>query len=111
MEGFYLAYLTGKAGSNVAVFVIRGNVIVGVDGGGMSYDGSVEPNQDGSGYICKVVYVIPAGIALLTGASPLPEPQRVPLTFDLPNDFEGKVVLIVTPLGPVNVIFQKVRGL
>jgi hypothetical protein len=111
MDGFYLAYLTGKAGSSIAVFIIRENVIVGLDAAGMSYDGTIEPKSDGSGFVCKVVYVVPAGVPLLTGASPLAEPHRVPLTFELPTDFDGKVVLVVTPLGPVNVKFQKARGI
>ena len=111
MDGFYQAFLTGRAGSNVAVFIIRGGVIIGVDASGMGYDGEIQPKNDGSGFVCKVVYVIPAGVPLITGASPLPEPQRAPLTFDLPINFNGQVITIVTPLGPVNVRFQKVRDL
>lgn len=111
MDGFYQAFLTGRAGSNVAVFVIRGGVIIGVDASGMSYDGEIQTKSDNSGFVCKVVYVIPSGVPLITGASPLPEPQRVPLTFDLPNNFDGQVITIVTPLGPVNVRFQKIRDL
>ena len=111
MDGFYQAFLTGNAGSSVAIFVIRSGVIVGVDASGMSYDGSIEAKADNTGFICKVVYVIPAGVALITGASPLAEPQRVPLTFELNSNFDGQVTMVVTPLGPVNVRFVKVRDL
>ena len=40
------------------------------------------------------------------------EPQRIPVQFDLPNNFaDGQIITIETPLGPLNAKFQKIRGL
>ena len=109
MDGFYAAYLTGRAGNGLLLFAIRGPTFIGVDGGGVKYDGRIE--IDDLGLKCTIVYVIPAGTPnLITGASPPATDQRIPLEFILPKDFwNGQVVGITTPLGPVNARFQKLR--
>ena len=52
--------------------------------------------------------MIPAGTPnLITGASPPATDQRIPLEFILPKDFwNGQVVGIASPLGPVNEDFK-----
>ncbi|KWV59824.1 hypothetical protein AS156_30330 [Bradyrhizobium macuxiense] len=109
MDGFYAAYLTGRAGNTIVLFAIRGEIFIGVDGGGLKYDGQVEATE--RGLKCTIVYVIPAQAAnLITGASPPATEQRVPLEFVLPKDFwNGQVIGITTPMGPVNAKFQKLR--
>ena len=109
MEGFYAAYLTGRTGSTLLMFAIRGNDLIGVDAGGLKYDGKVV--QTNQGWNCTVVYTIPAGsTALITGSNPPSTDQRIPLEFFLPHDFaNGQVIGIATPLGPVNAKFQKLR--
>jgi len=42
MDGFYVAYLTGRGGNSVLLFAIKSSALVGVDGGGMKYDGHVK---------------------------------------------------------------------
>ncbi|MGC1179912.1 MAG: hypothetical protein WA884_13055, partial [Methyloceanibacter sp.] len=73
MDGFYAAYLSGIAGVSTVLFVLREGKLVGVDVGGLKYDGVVEAEPDGSGYVFSVVYVIPAGQPLITGGA-APEP-------------------------------------
>ncbi len=109
MEGFYAAYLTGRAGTSVLLFVIRGEDLIGVDVGGLKYEGKLVQTKDGLS--CSIVYTIPAGSStLITGSTPPQTEQRVPLQFALPRDFaNGQVIGITTPLGPVNAKFQKLR--
>jgi len=108
MDGFYAAYLTGKSGSSLLLFAIREGTFIGVDAGGLKYDGKVVSSDNG--IKCTVLYVIPPGSTLITGATSPTTEQRIPLEFTLPKDFwNGQVIAIATPLGPVNVKFQKLR--
>jgi hypothetical protein len=110
MDGFYVAYVTARAGTGVILWVIRGTTMVGVDTGGLKYDGEVQRTD--KGFHCSIVYIVPAGASLITGPSVAPTPQRIPVEFDLPVDFaNGQVVSIITPLGPVNAKFEKIRDL
>ena len=112
MDGFYAAYMTGRAGVSMALFVLMKGKLVGVDAGGMKYDGTFEAKSDGTGYRCSVVYIVPPGRTLITGGPILSEARRVPLQFDLPINFsEGAVIGIQTPLGPINAKFEKIRDL
>ena len=112
MDGFYVVYMTGRAGTSVLMLVIKDGTLVGADVGGIKYDGTLLAKPDGSGFTVSVVYVIPAGAGLITGAPPPAAPQRIPLQFELPNSFaDGRVVTIETPLGPVNAKFERLRDL
>ena len=98
MNEFYVAYLTGRAGTSILMIVISNGTIVGADISGMKYDGTIAQKPDGSGYTCTVVYVIPPGVPLITGTTPATEPKRIPLQFDLPVNFADKrVITIETP--------------
>jgi hypothetical protein len=81
MEGFYAAYLAGRSGNSMLLFIIRGTTFTGVDVGGLKYDGSIVRTDNG--LKCTVVYAIPAGASLITGASPPASEHRIPLEFDL----------------------------
>jgi hypothetical protein len=112
MNGFYIAYLTGAAGNSVLVFVLMNGKFVGADVGGMKYDGTFERKSDGTGIRCSIVYVVPPGKALITGAQPSPSAITIPLAFDLPREFaDGRVITIETPRGAVNARFEKVRDI
>src|ERR1035437_7011215 len=108
MDGFYIAYVTGRAGNSVILLAIRGTILSGVDAGGLKYDGEIVSVEDG--FKCSVVYIVPAGSTLITGSAPATEDLRVPLEFKLPKDFaKGVIVSITTPCGPVNAKFEKLR--
>jgi hypothetical protein len=108
MDGFYAAYVTGHAGVGVLLLAIRGTTLVGVDAGGIKYDGQITPTE--RGYHCTVLYIVPPGASLITGSPPPTDFQRIPVEFDLPKDFtHGQIVPIVTPLGPVNAKFEKLK--
>jgi hypothetical protein len=112
MDGFFAAYLTGRGGVTVVLFVVKANRLVGVDMGGLKYDGELVPKQDGTGFSCRINYTLPSGISVITGVGPVAASMEVKLTAELPTNFaEGPVVRIETPTGPVNAKFTKLRDL
>lgn len=112
LDGFYAGYITGNAGVTTLLFALQRGRFVGVDVGGLKYDGVLEEKRDGSGYTLSLVYVIPPGASLITGASPPETTLKVPLSTELPLQFaDGRVIGILTPLGPVNARFEKLRDL
>jgi hypothetical protein len=111
MDGFYAAFLTGRGGNTIVLFAIKSTVLVGVDAGGVKYDGSVQPLSDG-GYRFLLSYVVQPGTQLITGMGSVGTPTPVQLDFIAPNDFaSGVVITIQTPLGPVNAKLSKLRDL
>jgi hypothetical protein len=111
MDGFYAGYLTGRGGNSVVLLAIKSNSIVGVDVGGLKYDGSVEAASDGR-FRFHIRYTIPPGTPLITGVGGVATPTPVSLEFIVPADFaSGTVVNIQTPFGPVNAKFSKLRDL
>ena len=112
MDGFYAAYLTGRAGNGVVLFAIKDGRLVGVDAGGMKYAGRWEPKANGGALDCTVEYTIPPGMPLIAGSGPVAAPTPVTLKFELPANFsEGVLVRIDTPFGPLNAKFVKLGEL
>lgn len=108
VQGFYAAYMAARAGTSILLFAIKDSKLIGVDVGGLKYDGEVTEIE--TGFHCSIVYIIPPGVSLITGSPPATSPQRIPLDFDLPKDFaNGQTINIVTPLGPLNARFEKLR--
>src|SRR5262249_52431631 len=101
-DGFFAAYLTGRSGNSVALLAIKSNSVVGVDVGGLKYDGTVEAVTSG-GFRFHLNYVIQPGTQLITGVGSVATPTPVSLDFTVPQDFAtGVIVTIQTPFGPVN---------
>lgn len=109
MDGFYAAYLAGRGGNTVVLLAIKSDLIVGVDAGGLKYDGSVTPAANGA-FTFHVRYVLPPGTPLITGMGTVATPTPVSLDFIVPEDFAtGVIVTIQTPFGPVNAKITKLR--
>jgi hypothetical protein len=109
MDGFYAVYLTGRAGNSIALLAIKSNAIIGIDQGGMKYDGSVERATNG-GFTFHVKYIVPPGTPLITGMGGVATATPVSLDFTVPANFaSGIVVPIQTPFGPVNAKISKLR--
>lgn len=110
MEGFYVGYFTGLMGNAVALFVFKDGVIAGADMGGATYDGTFDVTEDGQHMTGTLTFNIANGATLITGASSTgPVRTEVPLTLPT-NIANGDVQKINTPLGPINVRFQKIRS-
>jgi hypothetical protein len=109
MDGFYVAYLTGRGGNSALLFAIKSMKLIGVDAGGMKYDGHVEPSGNGT-VAFHVEYVVTPGTPLITGAGGVATSTPVSLDFNAPANFgEGVIVTIHTPFGPVNAKISKLR--
>jgi hypothetical protein len=109
MDGFYVAYLTGRGGTSILLFAIKSSTLVGVDVGGMKYDGRVEPAANGT-INFHVEYVVNPGTPLITGVGSVATATPVSLDFTVPANFaEGVIVSIQTPFGPLNAKLSKLR--
>ncbi|WP_347138846.1 hypothetical protein [Paracoccus sp. SSK6] len=107
MQGFYALYYTGVAGFGHAVIVMKDGTIVGADATGGTYDGTYE--AVGDNIDIRVDLTVPAGGTLVTGQS-LAQSMTQSITATLPMHFgNGQPVAVRTPMGPVNVIFKKLR--
>jgi hypothetical protein len=110
-KALYVAYFTGVAGQSIGLFYIGDGVIAGIDVGGMQYDGRYSIGADGS-LDGTVNYVLPTGIASITGAPAGAMPMQVATKLTLPPDFAGgRTITIETPTGPVNARFEKMKEL
>jgi hypothetical protein len=109
MDGFYVAYLTGRGGNSVMLFAIKSNVLIGVDVGGMKYDGRVEQAASGSAHF-HIEYIVSPGTPLITGVGGVASATPVVLDFNMPASFQdGTIMSIQTPFGPVNAKISKLR--
>jgi hypothetical protein len=109
MDGFYVAYLTGRGGNSVMLFAIKSNALIGVDAGGMKYNGHVNKGENGS-ITFHLEYVLSPGTPLITGAGGVASATPVALDFNMPANFaDGVVVGVQTPFGPVNAKVSKLR--
>jgi hypothetical protein len=109
MDGFYVAYLTGRGGNSVLLFAIKSNTLVGVDVGGMKYDGHVEQVANGA-VAFHIEYVVSPGTPLITGVGSVASLTPVALDFNVPANFaDGVIVSLQTPFGPVNAKISKLR--
>ena len=107
MEGFYAMYYTGIAGVGHAVIVLKDGIVTGADVSGGVYNGKYVPN-DGN-YDFEVVLTVAAGSTLVTGQT-LSEPLDQEITATLSDNFaNGQTVSVQSPMGPVNVVFKKLR--
>jgi len=107
MEGFYALYFTGVAGFGNAVLVLKDGVVTGADATGGVYDGKY--SRTGNKVDIEVILTVPAGATLVTGQS-LSSPLSQTITAKLPDSFtNGQPVAVQTPMGPVNVVFKKLR--
>ncbi len=109
MDGFYVAFLTGRGGNSVLLFAVKSKTLVGVDAGGMKYDGHLEQASNG-GFSFHIEYIVNPGTPLITGVGGVASATPVSLDFNVPANFaDGVVVSIQTPFGPINAKISKLR--
>ena len=110
IDGFYAAYITGKATQAFAMLVFRKGIIVGADNGGVKYDGNYTDTDGGSAL--SLTISIPPNTQLVQGVTTGPEQQENQIEFQLPEDFLSQPFITISLKdGPVNVKFVKLRGL
>jgi hypothetical protein len=110
-EGFFRIAFTGATGSGLGILVLRNGSVVGADTGGGTYDGSYKENADTQALEFVITLSMPAGVAPVQTGIPLATPISVPINASLLQDDIGGAnpTLVQTPLGPVNVLFAKIR--
>lgn len=111
MDGFFQIAFTGTAGSGFGMLVLHKGVVVGADAAGASYDGSYTENEFTRELKFEITLSAPAGVPLVQTGIALAAPISLPISVSLLQDDIGSEnpTLIQTPLGPVNVLFKKVR--
>lgn len=107
----YSAHVTGSAGSNVILFYLDDETIAGIDIATGKYRGAVQ--RIGGGLRGTLSLTLQAGQALINGGVAPANMSPIPIQIDLPPGFDdgSKVVLIETPLGPVNARFEKLMDI
>jgi hypothetical protein len=113
IDGFFRIAFTGTAGSGLGILVLRSGSIVGADVGGVIYDGSYAENSATGEININVSMAAPAGTTPVQTGVPLTAPINVPITATVApaNLNSEKPFLLQSPLGPVNVVFRKIRDL
>ena len=111
LDGFYVGYMTGK-GYGVVLFVFRGNTIVGVDAGGVKFDGKYTFNSENSLYSGEVTVSAPPNSELVQGIQTGPAGITYKVPFSMPENFLNEpYIKVETPFGSVNVRLEKLRDL
>jgi hypothetical protein len=114
LDGFYVGYMSGKGenGYGIVLFVIKQNNIVGVDAGGVKFDGTYSEDKEKGGYSGHMKVVAPPNIQLIQGINTGPSGLTYEVPLFMPANFvELPSFRVDTPLGPVNVRLERLRDL
>ena len=113
ITGFYRIAFTGTAGSGFGMLIFHAGNIAGADVAGATYDGTYTEIPTTNDVNYQVTMAAPAGVAPVQTGIPLAAPATIPISGTLRQDDveSGRPVLLQTPLGPVNIIFSKIRDL
>jgi hypothetical protein len=111
-DGIYRIAFTGAHGSGFGVLALVGGVVAGADVGGVLYDGTYQKEESGDQITLLITMRVPAGSTPVQTGIAFSSPADIPMTVSLPTDLAGGApILIDTPLGKVNVIVTKIRGI
>lgn len=110
IDGFYRMAFTGAAGSGFGMLAFHKGSIAGADVAGSDYQGSYTESETGEASF-QITMAAPAGVTLVQTGITLAAPVDIPITgtINLEEIMTGKPLLLQTPLGPVNVLFKKIR--
>jgi hypothetical protein len=110
-EGIFRVAYTGINGTGLGILVLHKGSVIGADTGGGIYDGSYTDNANTKALDLVITLSMPAGVAPVQTGIPLATPINLPIRVSLLQaDIGGaKPTLVQTPLGPVNILFTKIR--
>jgi hypothetical protein len=111
LDGFFSMAFTGSAGSGFGVIALHNGKVAGSDVAGASYDGSYQEDPDTHVVNFDITMSAPAGLTPVQTGVPLAAPQSIPISMSVSaDDLTGDLpTRLRTPLGPVNVLFRKIR--
>lgn len=110
-DGFYAAYISGSNGNGFVMFVFSQGTLVGCDLLGVKFDGTYSEGADQqiSG---SVDVIVPPNGEVIQGVKAGPDGMNYSVPFTLSPDFlSAPYIALDTPLGPVNMRLEKLRGL
>jgi hypothetical protein len=111
LDGFYVGYMS-SVGYGVALFVFRDGHIVGVDAGGVKFDGTYKFDEAQNSYLGHVTIDIPPNTTVIQGQTMGTQGLKYTTNLALPANFLAEPFFQVsTPLGTVNVKMEKLRDL
>lgn len=111
LDGFYVGYMSAD-GYGVVLFVFRGSNIVGVDAGGVKFDGTYAQDSATNSFRGKITVNAPPNIDLVQGINTGPNGLTYEVPFSMPENFlEAPFIRVDTPFGPVNIKLEKLRDL
>jgi len=109
-DGFYVAYLTGKAGRGLAMLAFKDGCIFGADAAGVLFDGIFIESCNAMLSIMMTVET-PSGVNLIQGGLSGPEGIKTKLEFEMTTDFSIRpFVRIYSSREVVNVKIVKLEG-
>lgn len=111
IDGFFSMAFTGTQGSGFGVLALHNGVVAGTDVAGSSYDGMYTENPVTHALDFEITMLAPAGVTPVQTGIPLAAPMTVPISGSVPaEELTGdEPKLLRTSLGPVNVLFRKIR--
>lgn len=111
LDGFYVGYMSAD-GYGVVLFVFKNSNIVGVDAGGVSFDGFFTQDSATKGYSGKIKIQAPPNTDLIQGINSGPSGLTYEVPFTIPENFlDVPFITIRTPFGKVNIKMEKLRDL
>lgn len=113
LQGFFRIAFTGMAGSGFGVAVFQNGAIAGADVAGGTFSGVYIEDLQSNKINFDITMHMPAGVTPVQTGIPLAAPQDIPLTgsFLLNDLLSEDPMLLQTPIGPVNIVFKKLRDL
>ncbi len=111
IDGFYVGYVSAE-NYGVLMFVLKDDKLVGVDAGGVKFDGTIEQDPDTKVYSGTVKVTAPPNVDLVQGINTGPDGLTYETSLSLPENFlDAPFIDLNTPLGPVNIKLEKLRDL
>lgn len=113
LDGFYRMTFTGTAGSGFGIVAFRGGAIAGADVAGATFDGSYKENSANRTFDFQITMHAPAGVTPVQTGIALAAPMTIPINGSVaePAMVSNEPILLQTPLGPVNILFKKIRDI
>lgn len=113
IDGFFRIAFTGANGSGFGMLILHGGIVVGADIVGTTYVGTYTDLAETQEFNFQINVTFPAGVTPVQTGTPLAAPITVPMSGTVRHDdiIAENPILLRNQLGPVNVIFKKIRDL
>ena len=113
IDGFFRIAFTGAKGSGFGVLALQEGVVAGADVAGGTYVGSYVDSPESNEVRFDIKVTLPAGTTPVQTGIPLAASITVPISGTVRHEdiLNENPVLLSNQLGPVNIIFKKIKEL